>query len=927
MKRHIFLALMLVLVMPLFAHPAAASHEASIQNFATSYGPGEPLEGTLNLSLADEPADISLNANFDSISRSILLRDFLNKSEVPYSCNPSDCNARYSKGNTDTTKVLPAGTSYLAFVIERGNNVEISSLSFDMTGNGGTESCGISPMGIDILDDGSADWEYDEPSDSLCYSLAAGETYDSGSASYDSILTDNPYCEKINLEKAGRFRLGVDIINGSDEKVGLSIIDTERNERADCEAMPENGMTSCDVNFTASEKKDYYVCAFSSAESNHRIRSEIESPTCGYGFSASEDFFAFQCNDTLTDYAVYASPMKIKAFGNTTNFSQDEFSQFRSEDLAGYLQDYIDSRYQGNCNQSCVIPMRLDLNQQVGLSNLNFKYSATGLGTSNQQRFYSSSKIQARMSANQTIMQLSDSGINVPSSIGAYSFLLTLGSDTVKSATITVEQVPLIDSITPLDAPALIPVKFSAIVTSPKNNSIVKYHWDFGDGSSDETEIPFANHSYGLGTFKLTLKAMDSEGLTSTKTFDIAARAPREYINATLAKKRSNINHISTLAAQIPKWYADIVNGRINLKKMSSDLSILESDFQSPDADYSAIKSSLDSFVTYASINSDEIGSGPVYPAIRADYLGYLGRLGEQFNESNAEEIANELKTWNSNVRMSADYAVKYAVADTSSENDIDLATVIRISLDSEKELQDVYFILILPQGVSANDTRINGKYDVQDLDGALGFTFGTLKNETIEIALPGKHLDLGMFASPSLANLVLPNVECGNGLCGSGEDYKNCPQDCKRPLWMPIFWSIVVWALVAGGIYWIWKYYAKRYDMRMQEKLFKEKADYVKLTSFIAEELNKAKNVKEIRNELGDAGWKSDQVEYAMKKVLKQTVEFQRQTVLNFIINEKNAGKVENEIREELKKAGWGQKTTDGAFKRFKKAQRRKRF
>ena len=88
-----------------------------------------------------------------------------------------------------------------------------------------------------------------------------------------------------------------------------------------------------------------------------------------------------------------------------------------------------------------------------------------------------------------------------------------------------------------------------------------------------------------------------------------------------------------------------------------------------------------------------------------------------------------------------------------------------------------------------------------------------------------------------------------------------------------------------------------------------------------------KGKKGEDIRKELANAGWKHDQITYAMNKVLKQTLEFQRQTVLNFIIKESERGKIEGEITKELEKAGWSEKVIKYGFKKFKRMQKRKRF
>jgi len=922
-RNRIFLWSALALALILFSGFAFASYSVSIPDFVKMYGPGATLQGTLNLSIANESADLLMNASFNDIVKSISVMDLLKNAGVNYSCDPSDCVEKYSKSGAGVSKTLGTGTGYLALVVENGKEVTVQSVSFNLSGSGGVESCGSPPIGFDLLNDGSVDWYYSESSENRCYGLSEGKgrTY-GGGGGYEAVLTDSPYCEKINLERAGRFELGVDMANGSGAAVHLSIIDGDSGDEASCEANATEGMTSCMVNFTSPTKKDYYVCASSSVESNHKIRSEIQSPTCGYGFSSSEDFRSFQCNETSTDYGIYATPMKIVSFNNTVTFDQNSFLSSDAGDLTSYVQNYIDSRYGGNCNQSCVVPIRFDLIQNVVLSGLNFRYSATGLGTRNQQSFYDSARIPAKMSADGQI-QLSDSKITVPSTSGRYSFVLKIGDRTVKEISINVEEVPRINSLTPTEIQALVPATFSVDVSSPKNNSIEKYYWNYGDESSDETTVPSTNHTYGIGTFKMTVEATDSEGLVGTGTFNIMATAPTEDIGATLKRKRANIDVLKDALLKIPSWYSALVVDQLGLSKISSDLAILETDFARVDADYPTIKNSLDYFVVYSAIKDDDVGSSPVAATVD---ISYFEPMGEVIPSGRDAEISSALNEWNRNVMMKVTYLVKYAQSDISSDSNLDLATIADITVDSNYA-KNTYFIVKLPAGMNASELRFNSNYSFISVNDAVVFSLENLQDREIELAIPGRQLELQMFASPPISELLLPAVTCGNGACEGGEDYKTCPADCSRPIWIPITWGVLIWLVVMGGIYWIWKYYAKKYDLRMQEKLFKQKSDYTTLVSFIAGELNKGTDGKAIRKELVDAGWKNDQIEYAMGKVLKQTLEFQRQTVLNIIIRETQARKIEAEIRGELKKAGWSDSLISYGFKKFSKMQRRKRF
>lgn len=106
---------------------------------------------------------------------------------------------------------------------------------------------------------------------------------------------------------------------------------------------------------------------------------------------------------------------------------------------------------------------------------------------------------------------------------------------------------------------ALETVTFNASKSSANGGSITSYFWDFGDGNSQNTSDPTANHVYAEpGEFNVTLVITDSEGLTQslTKTIviasalkhdlsvlDVSVNTPHEYpgriVNITVVVKNN----------------------------------------------------------------------------------------------------------------------------------------------------------------------------------------------------------------------------------------------------------------------------------------------------------------------------------------------------------------------------------------------------
>jgi len=70
-------------------------------------------------------------------------------------------------------------------------------------------------------------------------------------------------------------------------------------------------------------------------------------------------------------------------------------------------------------------------------------------------------------------------------------------------------------------------IVFDASGSSDPDGTIVKYVWDFGDGTTLETSEPTVTHSYSApGTYTVTLTVVDNDGLKSTMTAEISVAKP-----------------------------------------------------------------------------------------------------------------------------------------------------------------------------------------------------------------------------------------------------------------------------------------------------------------------------------------------------------------------------------------------------------------
>ncbi|MCD6383342.1 MAG: PKD domain-containing protein [Thermoplasmata archaeon] len=65
-------------------------------------------------------------------------------------------------------------------------------------------------------------------------------------------------------------------------------------------------------------------------------------------------------------------------------------------------------------------------------------------------------------------------------------------------------------------------ITFNASASYDPDGEIIRYDWDFGDSTSQSTEVPVVNHTYGAqGIYQVNLTVRDDQGLSSTATITI----------------------------------------------------------------------------------------------------------------------------------------------------------------------------------------------------------------------------------------------------------------------------------------------------------------------------------------------------------------------------------------------------------------------
>lgn len=860
-----------------------------------SYGPNDILSGTINMSVL-KASDANFSAKFNDITRNIKFIDFLNNAGTNYSCIPLDCYDTYTASSPAKEKTLTE--DYIALVLS-GQNVGISHLSFNFSGDSTTKSCGFIPMKIDFLDDGEIDWQYGEAEDSFCTALEPSSTYN-GRSTNMSILGSNPYCEKVELIPAERFKLGADIVKGSesDTTVYMSLNDGS-SAGTYCELEWKTGQQSCIVNYSVPRKGEYYICIYSESEdiaANTSVKIETEKPNCGKLGTG-----IFDCSESTRDYALYSSSAFFKPLKNTIIFNA-------GDDIIT-IQQYMDGKYGGDCSSGCIIPIKVISNQQLKFSSLLLTYSTDNEASVISSDFYSAKKDSAKVNVSGTL-PLEAAKFIVPPIYGNVTLTIMINGETLDSKIINILKVPFIKSVAPLNVYAATSTKFTAYAESPKNNSIVSYDWNFGDGKYETTANASVFHRYDAeGNFTLILTATDSEGLSGKKSFSVYSLDPKYAVNVSIAKKKANLAKLNTTLSSIPSWYSSIITKTVNSAEIAKKLGEFENQTLNASADYIALKLALDNLFVPSEIKDDRVET-IMHSETSAEYT-------EKIDSAKISgDAKGKLKSWNdANIEIRA---LQNAKTGIEGAKNIGLSTEYKLEIKSKgDELKDIYIIIVTP---SADDIIFKEQYTKQKINDAIVLTLDLTKDaKIIEFAIPEKYMadEIRIFASPKAAELEEGTI-CGDDICdaASGESYSNCPDDCAKPLTGAIMAIIGVLIFAGAGIFVIWKYYAVMYDRKLKEKLF-DNEDFEKLTFFITNEMNKDKENAEIRDELSKAGWKSSQIEYGMKKVSDATRKMQKQSVLSYIEGELIKGKSKDEIRKTLEDNGWKPSMISWAFRK----------
>jgi len=824
---------------------ASASFQLANYSIQTSYGKGDSLKGWMNISISSEFVNSLISSNMDG---SIKIIDLFRNSSQSFTCIPDDCLTNYAPSNPETQKsyTLNIGEEKIFGLVLNGIIDGVGDANFDVEGNN-APSC-INPLEIDILNDDSVDFVSNTTTDDF----SCRSEYEKGCFNSSSVLTEvglgkTPFCEKIRLPPAEKFRLTTwlkkdDSSSNPDDNIKMVLYSSEGILKKSCDLpVPSSsgGNVYCDVTYSNKKSADYFVCVKAENQqlTKYKARRETVEPCGFYGAPTGSNAYNYDYDISAVG-ARYATSGKIKISG-----------------LKSYIQGYL-TRF-NNCTTGCTIPIKITSyasSMNIKISNLSLNYISGGAVTDNT--LYDVSEENAKMSAAYSMLNLDKSNINITGSYGTKSFILELNGNNIFTKSINISDVISITSLNRYNVPAAVATKLVVNTEIPSGRNITRYAWNFGDES---TEISTVNnsikHAYpSIGIYTLSVTIEDNLGNIVSKSFDIEAVSPENFVNSTIQDYKIRLNNITNQIALLPAAYKSNIEKMINTSTIQDSVNSLEQEYLAAvsDDDYISIMTQLSNLKIPYSVRTTNKGIMPFFVEPGKINLANLKALGAgDFNSDEQESVA----AWNQdNLNMNLDFNSISADYDEGTEN---LIWIYQLKLTNKNSYSGELYVVIEPDAEISNSKAV---------ENGVGVSYSSLPSE-IDFSSSASFNEIVIYLSPKESKLeyVKSSACVPDGVCDkeNGENTSNCREDCKPWGWAT-FWIILVLIFgIAAYILLQWWY-----TVRYETYLFKNRNDVFNLMTSIKNARSQGIKDGEIKSKLKSAGWSGEKISYIFKKI-----------------------------------------------------------
>ena len=806
----------------------------------TQYSQDETIKGWINISLKNETTDSLFT---DSFNNSISLIELLNSNNnLEYDCLPSDCEKNYLETNPEAEKTfsLNEGESKIIGIKITGDNFEnISDFSMNISS---TAAESFEPqLYIDILDNNEFEWRSHTPSNNF-----HDEDYGCYDSSNETVSIHNQqYCEKINIPVSPNVEIGAYVIEnpGGDVDFNMGICDENNANCNYCEATAStSGRISCISDEEIEERQDFFICINTKNiidNNKYKINSETNNP-CGFA----------NIQENERDFEIFAKPGSYAAMNEFT-LNNDQLQDTGSLiDLKFYIENYIE-RYDNVCTNGCIVPIKFLATklQTITVSDLSVFYTSSGT-PKEETDFYDITEIPAKITSDFQKIYLDDANLSVSGNFGeTINYSLNLNNNEILTDEIIIERVPQITSIFPTTVIAAFPTEFKTnIETFNSSDETLNYEWIFGDGTTRTTSENKITHTYeSLGTYSLKVSITNSESLSSSKTFNITVKTPKEAINSVLTEKLGKLENITSQINGLSLFQKDSLSKTLKLSGIETNLSSLQRRNATAVADNDYVNIMKDLVVIRipdSVFKSEAIESVNFYPIENNINLEVLKTIaGGDFIPSEEDEYKKSVLSWYLE-NIDADINLKeFSV--TYGDSIEKVLSFFQININGE---EGAYFII--PQ---LDNLEFKENYQQREISEHVYIELTNERNEfefstTEDISFS----ELPAFVSPSISELPVISVEVSS---------ENKTKFSK----LTIFILSVILAFLIGFIAYIviQLWYKRKYE----DYLFKNKNNLYNIASYIESAKKRGLKNEEIKVKLKKSGWKPEQINYAMRK------------------------------------------------------------
>ncbi len=860
MKREVIFLLFIVLV-----NFVCADYKIGDYSIDKYYKPSGNIKGWVNLSFQKEPANSLFS---DSFGNKVTLINLLESNKnLQYSCNIKNCSSDYSPLNGETEKSFDIGIDsekIFGFLLE-GDIIAINSIDFVVESDAG-KSC-YNQIRIDFGLDGTIETGNSKSSLEACDSMRDYGCFDENITSNEYIIgrLPNKHCQRINLSASAGFNLGAWINPEGDSrsiKIALYKPDGEPVEGGVCEItnLTTAKEYSCEIEHPLLEKEEYYVCVYSEEEGTSKIKGYSDANGCG--------FYGEGIQDEDASFRIFAEGRKFDSVGilNITN------SISYGNTLSGEMNDYLTSRYEGlNCSGGCIIPFKIlsGEQQRIILKSLKLKYE-TSLGNIVEDKFYELEESPAKVTADSQKIRLDYAGFKTPSEYGNYTFDLKLNGENVLSENIFVEDIPQPKYLIPTKTASAFPTSFRILLDS--DVEIRSYKWDFGDNSTETTQTNKVSHTYSdTGTFILRVTIEDTLGRISSREFDVVVVSPKELLKEKIEQMQQDLSNLEEQINSKDVFYQQAIKSVINLDKVTEEFKQIQRDYASAstEEEYNQIvERILDLKIPSRIITSKKTENLLFYPLEENINLEVLGNLSNgNYPIEEKDDYLKAVLMWeqkNVEVRLSSEKLS--GVYDGGMQEDI--VNLFKLSLKAKEGMDaDPYIIIKKMENLMFKENYLETEssgYFVIDMNSPEKIIeFST--TEDVDF------FELPVFISPGIERLellrppsrVLENMKWG---------------------WLVAIIMIIL--LLGFGTYiFLQEWYKRKYE----NYLFRERNDLYNLIVYIKNAKERGESDEKIKAKLKEQGWRSEQIDYVIKKYLGKRTGMVEIPVMKFVDKVKN--------------------------------------